>query len=477
MRRTGVLLDLAAAVVVIACRRHDAQYQAHASPLRPVGLGAMHEVDIVQRDLSRFEHDISRKTEVYLVVIDDLRQRVVVAMLEMVRVEAPVAMRAGNILHTTLFGRRTIQRNPHGQGFERLDRVIIAILMPGRGLADAGRFAEYRHSPEDEIGTDQLFDHVENFRNTRELEPFRVAPDSVSAAGVEVRAENEIGGKIGLITIVAQELAVEPVDSSQGGFGYPVVGRNDQAVTMIGFDFRLAERHRASILQCNGRVQSGQAFRDIFYGDMEQQIIQITSAPIGVGQERACYRHPQHPTRVIKVQKGESDKQTRRELRLYRWLQRRGMDNFAHIPRFYGEVQTNLGDGFVVDLIEDFDGGRSLSLYDCFERGYPLAEFQPYLEELRSYLLENRVIFSVDMGRFNVLFRRLSEHDARLYVIDGLGNHSALNWLDNVPYFARRKIRRRWTRFIGRLKNYSAEMMAAREAEPRELDLVYRRTG
>ncbi len=210
---------------------------------------------------------------------------------------------------------------------------------------------------------------------------------------------------------------------------------------------------------------------------MEQQIIQITSAPIGVGQERACYRHPANPTRVIKVQKGSSDKQTRRELRLYRWLQRRGMDNFAHIPRFYGEVQTNLGDGFVVDLIEDFDGSRSLSLYDCFERGYPLAEFKPYLEELRSYLLENRVIFSVDMGRFNVLFRRLSEHDARLYVIDGLGNHSALNWLDNFRYFARRKIRRRWTRFIGRLENYSAEMMAAREAEPRELDLVYRRTG
>ena len=101
----------------------------------------------------------------------------------------------------------------------------------------------------------------------------------------------------------------------------------------------------------------------------------------------------------------------------------------------------------------------------------------PYLEELRRYLLDNRVIFSVDMGRFNVLFRRLSETDARLYVIDGLGNHTAVNWLDNIPHFARRKIRRRWTRFVTRLGNYAAQMMAAREAEPRQLERDYRRTG
>ena len=210
---------------------------------------------------------------------------------------------------------------------------------------------------------------------------------------------------------------------------------------------------------------------------MNDLTIQLSGDPIGVGQERACYRHPADPTRVIKIQKGDSDKQTRREMRLYDWLGRRGMENYDHIPRYYGQVKTNLGDGFVVDLIEDFDGSPSLTLYQCFERGYPLTEFMPYLDELRRYLLDNRVIFSVDMGRFNVLFRRLSETDARLYVIDGLGNHTAINWLDNIPYFARRKIRRRWARFISRLGNYSAQMMQAREAQPRALDRQYRRTG
>lgn len=210
---------------------------------------------------------------------------------------------------------------------------------------------------------------------------------------------------------------------------------------------------------------------------MNQQILEITSEPIGVGQERICYRHPADVAKVVKIQKGESDKQTRRELELYENLSRRKMDNFEHIPRYYGMTQTNLGDGFVVDLIADFDGAVSKSLWWHFEQGYPVAEFLPYLDELRQYLLDNLVVFSVDMGRYNILFQKTSPQQARLVVIDGLGNHTAINWLDNIAYFARRKINRRWRRFIGRLQNYSDEIMRANNATPKTLEAAYRKTG
>jgi hypothetical protein len=140
-------------------------------------------------------------------------------------------------------------------------------------------------------------------------------------------------------------------------------------------------------------------------------------------------------------------------------------------------TQTNLGEGFVVDLIADFDGAVSKSLWWHFEQGYPVAEFLPYLEELRQYLLDNLIVFSVDMGRYNILFQKTSPQQARLVVIDGLGNHSEINWLDNIAYFARRKINRRWRRFIGRLQNYSAEIMRANNATPKTLETAYRKTG
>ena len=207
---------------------------------------------------------------------------------------------------------------------------------------------------------------------------------------------------------------------------------------------------------------------------MSEPILQITSEPIGVGQERACYQHPQDKAKVIKIQKGESNKQTRRELTLYRNLARRGMRDFAHIPQYHGKVKTSLGEGFVVDKIVDYDGTVARSLWWHFERGYPVAEFEPYLDELKQYLLDNRIVFSLDMGRYNILFQKLSPKQARLVVIDGLGNHTAINWLDNIGWFARRKIERRWQRFIGRLRNYSAEMISARGASPRKLDAAYR---
>ena len=208
---------------------------------------------------------------------------------------------------------------------------------------------------------------------------------------------------------------------------------------------------------------------------MKQSILQLSGEPIGSGQERVCYLHPDDDSKVVKVQKGEIDTQTRRELALYDSLRRRGIDDFEHIPRFYGRVQTNLGSGFVVDRIADYDGGESRSLWWHFERGYPLAEFAPYLEELRRYLLANRIVFSVDMGRYNILFQKMSPQRARLVVIDGLGNHTAINWLDNIGYFARHKIRRRWRRFIGRLQNYSAQTMRRHEGAAKTLAPAYRK--
>ncbi len=208
---------------------------------------------------------------------------------------------------------------------------------------------------------------------------------------------------------------------------------------------------------------------------MKQPFIQIEGEPVGAGQERVCYLHPDNAAWLVKIQKGEANKQTRRELALYAQLARRGMSHFEHIPEFHGAVMTNLGSGFVVDCIRDFDGELSKSLWWHFTTGYPVSEFQPYLEDLRRYLLERRVIFSVDMGRYNILFQKLSPERARLVVIDGLGDHTAIGWLDNIGYFARRKIHRRWRRFIGRLRKYSAQTMREFQGEPRALESAYRR--
>lgn len=210
---------------------------------------------------------------------------------------------------------------------------------------------------------------------------------------------------------------------------------------------------------------------------MGQQELQISGEPIGEGRERVCYVHPDDSSKLIKIQKGDCDTQTRRELRLYRWLSWRRLSDYRQIPRFYGKVETNLGPGFVTDLVRDYDGRVSASLYWFFDNGYPMEEFLPYLDELKQYLLDNQILISTDLTRSNVLLQKLDPARARLVIIDGLGNHSAINWFDIFKAVSDRKIERRWRRFMTELKRRSDQMLAAYGAPPRQLEAAYRRTG
>ncbi|MHC4856592.1 MAG: YrbL family protein [Planctomycetota bacterium] len=209
---------------------------------------------------------------------------------------------------------------------------------------------------------------------------------------------------------------------------------------------------------------------------MNHEILEITMEPFAEGEERFCYLHPNDAQKVVKIQKGESRKQTLRELKFYGKLSQRKMTDYRHIPRYYGKVKTNLGEGFVVGLISDFDGKISRTIMEYFQQGFPLSDFLPYIEELEQNLLENRLIISADLvGRHNMVVQRLSAGQPRLVIVDGLGNHSALNWFDGIAMVAKSKIRRRWERVFSHLKTYSDQALNLQRLNPKTIEGADRR--
>ena len=196
-------------------------------------------------------------------------------------------------------------------------------------------------------------------------------------------------------------------------------------------------------------------------------MLQITTAPIGQGKERACYVHPDDPSRAIKIPLGDQRTQTRREVEFYENLRRQ--DPRAPLPRYYGQVETNLGRGIVVDLVRDYDGSVSRPLNRLLAEGRPIEEFEPCLDAFGRALLEHLVIFNHDMNIGNLLLQRLSPDESRLVAIDGLGDTVAIGWLNRFPWLVRRKIERRWARFIARLyraREIRAQRAAAARDEP-----------
>ena len=176
----------------------------------------------------------------------------------------------------------------------------------------------------------------------------------------------------------------------------------------------------------------------------------ITSPPLAEGRERRCYLHPQDPGKVVKIPKGTETSQTRRELDFYRGLQKRAFTDYSHLPRFYGTVETNLGQGLVIELIRDHDGQISRSLNWYIDSGFTRDEVEAHFRRLKAYLLENLVIFNHDLTSGNMLLRKAADDTGKLVIIDGLGDVVTIPWFNRIPSHVRAKIERRWNRLVTR---------------------------
>lgn len=180
-------------------------------------------------------------------------------------------------------------------------------------------------------------------------------------------------------------------------------------------------------------------------------MLQLTHRPIGMGKERMCFVHPEDPRLAIKLSTGGVSQQSERDIRFYRKLAKRGGVDSKHIPGFHGLCQTNRGPGIVVDLVRDYDGQISRPLNWYLAQRFPIEEFEPHLEELKQSFLRHLIIFNHDLTIGNILVQKTSASKFRLVAIDGLGDVVAIDWLDFFPFLVRRKIRRRWQRFMARI--------------------------
>ncbi len=188
-------------------------------------------------------------------------------------------------------------------------------------------------------------------------------------------------------------------------------------------------------------------------------LLQIDSDPIGIGVERACYVHPDDPNKAVKVSIKRRDLQSKREIKYYTKLTRRHDLKFDHLPKYYGTIKTNLGDGFIVELVRDYDGQISKPLNWYLAHGFPVENLPPYLESLKRFFLKNLIIFNYDMRSSNLLLQKYSPGDARLVLIDGLGDTVYIEWFNTFTSHAESKINRRWERFIKRL--YASRVVKA----------------
>lgn len=193
---------------------------------------------------------------------------------------------------------------------------------------------------------------------------------------------------------------------------------------------------------------------------------------IGRGTERTCYRHPEDATRCVKIARSDRTKQTLREIGYFSYLAGKGVP-FEHIPRFYGKVRTSDSVGIeqelVVDRIETDTSSRTMETspsktidqyFSSPRTPDEIAAFWQAIGELKEWLLKYNVL-ALGIDHNNVVVNRTADGNIRLILIDGVYDTEWIPVSKYIPFFGRKKILRRWARFMKQLQQRYPYLFAA----------------
>ena len=76
-----------------------------------------------------------------------------------------------------------------------------------------------------------------------------------------------------------------------------------------------------------------------------------------------------------------------REIDYIKVLKRRNK-NYDLLPQYYGEIETNLGHGYLFEVIRNFDKSKSITLQEILQNfdGHKIAGNDSYIKDLLIFL-------------------------------------------------------------------------------------------
>jgi hypothetical protein len=148
---------------------------------------------------------------------------------------------------------------------------------------------------------------------------------------------------------------------------------------------------------------------------------------ISQGKTRVCYEHPNNTNLCIKIMKLEHENAEflKKEIRYYKKIQKKNK-NYAltFFANYYGTIETNLGTGYLYDLIRDHNGKISLPLKSYLKQknisDFPNNHAKNALENIKKKMIHYKV-FGYDVYHENLLCKIKNQTEIELVLVDGLG--------------------------------------------------------
>lgn len=164
------------------------------------------------------------------------------------------------------------------------------------------------------------------------------------------------------------------------------------------------------------------------------------------GDNRKCYLHPDDNNLCIKILHNKIHlKVNQRESAYYKFLIKKNI-SWDNIAQFYGDIETNFGNGIIFEFIRDYDGKVSKTLDHYFIQNNALSiKIAHLVEELKFKLYEDGVVFR-DFIAKNIVVKNTALNTYKLVMIDGIGHNDFIPLVTLSKNFARKKIIRQWNK-------------------------------
>ena len=171
---------------------------------------------------------------------------------------------------------------------------------------------------------------------------------------------------------------------------------------------------------------------------------------ISEGLARTVYFHPENNDLCIKIGKPEIEEEhLYKEIKYYRKIKDKDQSTFEYpfYAKYHGEIETNLGIGFVYDLVKD-EASQSISLtlrHYLEMEDSPISDdvFLEELERLKQQMISHKV-FVAELRARNICCQRFKDKSVRLIVIDGIGHRDFFPLADYFSHFSKKKVERRF---------------------------------
>ena len=171
---------------------------------------------------------------------------------------------------------------------------------------------------------------------------------------------------------------------------------------------------------------------------------------LGVGNHKTVYAHPTDKNLCVKILHTPDDPDFKKESRYRKALGDRA-DKMTLLTKFFGEVETSKGKGYLFERVLDFDGKICQTMLNVFDDTVADKKLLPETEKLlldfkKTFFDERFLLAGVDAD--NYLVQRTSKTTRRVRIIDNIGIATFIPLPYYFDFFALKRVKKYWRRFV-----------------------------